>query len=199
MNSVSAPSEASSVRAEDAFDVAALAAWLRAHLADDSPSTLPAVRQFRGGASNLTYLLEYPDRDLILRRPPGGRRAEGAHDMAREYRVQTALRPHFDYAPATVALCEDEDVIGTPFYLMERLDGLISRKELPPEVDLAPERVRALCVNALDVLVQLHSVDPQAAGLTWMSKGPATSAAKSLAGPTGTARPGRGTSARSRR
>lgn len=166
------PAGARAVRAEDAFDIAALSRWLSAETGDATLAELPSVRQFSGGASNLTYLLEYPGRDLILRRPPGGHRAEGAHDMAREYRVQTALGPVFAYAPPTVALCEDETVLGTPFYLMERLDGLIPRKELPPGLDLPAERVRTLCVNVLDVLVDLHTIDPTAAGLDWMSKGP---------------------------
>ncbi|MFD4428288.1 phosphotransferase family protein [Nocardia sp. NPDC058497] len=165
-------SDARDVRAEDAFDVAALSAWLSAELDEESLAENPQVRQFSGGASNLTYLLQYPDRDLILRRPPGGHRADGAHDMAREYRVQTALGPVFDYAPPTVALCEDDSVLGAPFYLMERLDGLIPRKELPPGLALTTPQVRTLCTNVLDVLVDLHTIDPAAAGLDWMSKGP---------------------------
>ncbi len=60
---------------------------------------------------------------MILRRPPAGTKSDGAHDMGREYRLQTALRPHFPLAPETIALCEDSGVIGSPFYLMERVDG----------------------------------------------------------------------------
>lgn len=164
--------DAREVRAEDAFDVDALATWLLTELPADGLTGLPYVRQFSGGASNLTYLLQFPDRDLILRRPPSGRRAEGAHDMAREYRVQTALGPVFDFVPATVALCEDPAVLGAPFYLMDRVDGLISRKELPPDLDLSTRQVRTLCTNVLDVLIDLHSIDPETAGLGWMSKGP---------------------------
>lgn len=171
MSSNTARSEARHVRAEDAFDIAALAAWLKSNVGDEAFSHIPTVRQFSGGASNLTYLLEFPARDLILRRPPNGRRADGAHDMSREYRVQSALGPMFDFVPATVALCEDDEVIGAPFYLMERLDGIIPRKTLPPELVADPIKVRSLCVNVLDVLLDLHAVDPAAAGLTWMSKG----------------------------
>ncbi|MCQ4121873.1 phosphotransferase family protein [Rhodococcus tibetensis] len=160
------------VRADDAFDIDAFSIWLRTHVPDEPLIGVPEVRQFSGGASNLTYLLEYADRELILRRPPGGRRSKGAHDMSREYRVQSALAPVFDYAPATVALCEDPGVIGTPFYLMERLDGLIPRKELPPELTLTPAQVHTMCTNVLDILVDLHKINPDAAELTWMSKGP---------------------------
>jgi aminoglycoside phosphotransferase (APT) family kinase protein len=150
------------VRAEDAFDVDAVAAWL------GSDST-PEVRQFSGGASNLTYLLKYPDRDLILRRPPAGRKAATAHDMAREFRIQSALAPVFPYVPAMVALCEDESVIGSPFYVMERVEGRIPRKELG--VDLPPDRVRQLCTRVIDLLVDLHGIEPAAAGLDGLGRG----------------------------
>ena len=76
------------VRGEDAFDVAAVDAWLRTQGAD-VPDGAPQVRQFPGGASNLTYLLSYPSRDLILRRPPTGAKAKSAHDMGREYTIQS--------------------------------------------------------------------------------------------------------------
>jgi aminoglycoside phosphotransferase (APT) family kinase protein len=150
------------VRAEDAFDVDAVAAWL------GSDST-PEVRQFSGGASNLTYLLKYPDRELILRRPPAGRKAATAHDMAREFRIQSALAPVFPYVPAMVALCEDESVIGSPFYVMERVEGRIPRKELG--VDLPPDRVRQLCTRVIDLLVDLHGIEPAAAGLGGLGRG----------------------------
>lgn len=81
------------VRKEDAFDVDALHAWLSAQA--EGLSGPPEVRQFGGGASNLTYLLRYDDRDLVLRRPPTGAKAASAHDMVREHRVQAALAPHY--------------------------------------------------------------------------------------------------------
>jgi aminoglycoside phosphotransferase (APT) family kinase protein len=151
------PAEA--VREEDAFDVAAVAAWLREHATafrDDLAGT-PAVRQFPGGASNLTYLLSYPDRDLILRRPPTGRKAASAHDMGREFRIQSALAPVFPYVATMVGFCEDQTVIGSDFYVMEKLDGTILRRDLP--WDLSPDQVSTLCENALEVLIALHSVD----------------------------------------
>jgi aminoglycoside phosphotransferase (APT) family kinase protein len=150
------------VRDEDAFDIAAVSAWLGL---DEAPQ----VEQFSGGASNLTYLLRYPDRELILRRPPAGEKAASAHDMSREYRIQSALAPVFPYVPEMVAYCPDESVIGSPFYVMRRVAGRIPRRELG--VDLPPERVRQLCTRALDLLVDLHSVDPAAAGLADLGKG----------------------------
>ncbi|MFC7504448.1 phosphotransferase family protein [Nocardioides sp. CPCC 206347] len=152
---------ASAVREEDAFDVAAVAAWLGRDIRE--------VRQFSGGASNLTYLLKTDDKDLILRRPPAGTKAKSAHDMGREYRIQSALAPVFPYVAPMVAFCEDDSVIGSEFYVMERVAGHIPRKELG--LDLTPEQVRALCTNVLDLLVDLHAVDPEAAGLTTLGKG----------------------------
>ena len=152
------------VRDEDAFDVEAVADWLRAHatglpggwVAGDLVGT-PQVRQFPGGASNLTYLLRYPSGDLILRRPPAGAKAASAHDMGREFRIQSALAPVFPYVPTMVGFCQDPAVIGSDFYVMEKLDGTILRRDLPWE--LTAERASTLCGNAFEVLIALHSVD----------------------------------------
>lgn len=162
------------VRDEDAFDVTAMARWLAANAAPGEVdlSTVPEVRQFSGGVSNLTYLLHYPGGDLILRRPPKGTHHKGAHDMAREHRVQTALGRFLPYVPRTVALCADTSVIGTPFYVMRRVEGPIPRKELPPGVDLDREQVAVLCRNVVDLLVDLHRVDLHSTGLTDLGKGP---------------------------
>lgn len=164
------------VRAEDAFAVPAVAAWLAAH-ADPAAagvdlSAVPEVRQFSGGVSNLTYLLRYPDGDLVLRRPPRGTHRGSAHDMAREHRIQEALGRVLPYVPRTVALCEDTTVIGTPFYVMRRIAGPIPRHELPPDVRLDREQVAALCRNVVDLLADLHAVDVDAAGLADLDRGP---------------------------
>lgn len=158
------------VREEDAFDVAAVDAWLRATVdASGWGAGLPQVRQFAGGASNLTYLLRYPHRDLILRRPPAGTKAKGAHDMGREFRIQAALAPVFPYVAPMVALCSDVSVLGTEFYVMERVEGHIPRRELG--LDLPPAQVRRLCTAVVDLLVDLHGVDPTAAGLETLGRG----------------------------
>ena len=97
------------VREEDAFDVPRVAQWLRTHASTaDGLDGEPAVQQFTGGASNLTYLLRYPSgRDLIVRRAPAGTKARGAHDMRREFVIQSALTPVFDYVAPMVAFCDD--------------------------------------------------------------------------------------------
>ncbi len=160
------------VRGEDEFDVEAVARWLR-EKASHEPGldATPEVRQFPGGASNLTYLLRYPTRDLVLRRPPTGSKAKGAHDVRREFTIQSRLAPVFSYVPAMVALCDDTSVIGSEFYVMERLQGTILRRDLPTGADLDEAAVRKLCTDVLDVLVQLHSIDPEAAGLSDLGRG----------------------------
>lgn len=157
------------VRDEDAFDIAAVDDWLRSESVE-LPAGLPEVQQFSGGASNLTYLLRYPDRDLILRRPPAGTKAKGAHDMGREYRIQAGLAPVFPYVPNMVALCNDNAVLGSEFYVMERIAGTIPRRA-DLGVDLTPEETRQLCHTVIDTLVELHRVDPVAAGLADVGKG----------------------------
>jgi aminoglycoside phosphotransferase (APT) family kinase protein len=156
---VSTADESRPVRDEDAFDVDAVAAWLGEHAVafrDDLAGT-PEVRQFPGGASNLTYLLRYPGRELILRRPPVGAKARSAHDMGREFTIQRALAPVYPYVAQMVGLCRDESVIGSEFYVMERLEGTILRKELPFE--LSSDEASTLCEHAWEALVLLHSVD----------------------------------------
>jgi aminoglycoside phosphotransferase (APT) family kinase protein len=162
------------VRAEDAFDVAAVTQWLQDNAIDSSGvEGEPAVQQFSGGASNLTYLLSYPQRDVILRRPPHGTKPKGAHDMGREFRIQQALAPVFPLVPTMVGHCADETVIGSEFYVMDRLDGLILRKDMPAGVGLDdPAERDRLCSNAIDPLVALHSADLDASGLRELDRGP---------------------------
>lgn len=156
------------VRPDEGLPMDRLAPWITAHL---GISGQPEVTQFTGGASNWTYRLAYPGDDLILRRPPAGTRAKSAHDMGREYRLQKALKPHFPLVPTMRAHCEDEAVIGAEFYLMDRIRGIIPRKNLPRGLDMTPEQARVLCTNVLDVLVEVHQVDIQAAGLTDLGAG----------------------------
>nr|WP_218023221.1 phosphotransferase family protein [Nocardia altamirensis] len=158
------------VRDEDLFDVHAAHEWLRDRVAglDDSR---PRVRQFSGGASNLTYLLRYPHRDLILRRPPAGRKAASAHDMSREFTVQQRLRPRFPYVPQMIALCTDASVIGSDFYVMERISGTILRSDLPDGLLLGADEARTLSAAAVDRLIDLHRIDPSTVGLRELGKG----------------------------
>lgn len=156
---------AGAVREEDAFDVTAVAEWLRTHVADDLAEQMvgePQVRQFDSGASNLTYELRWPERALVLRRPPHGAPGGSAHNMRREHDLQAALGPVFPHVPRMAALCTDPAVIGGDFYVMDKLEGTILGKDLPDGVSLTPEHATALCHHAVDTLVELHDVDVSA-------------------------------------
>ena len=161
--------EPAEVREEDAFDTAAVRTWLESNV--DGLGDLLEVRQFPGGASNLTYLLRYPDRDLILRRPPAGHKAKSAHDMRREFEVQSRLRPVYPYVPNVLALCTDPAVLGSDFYVMERIEGIILRGDLPEGMTLSETDARALAFRTFDRLIELHQVDAEAAGLADLGKG----------------------------
>jgi len=117
-----------------------------------------------GGRSNLTYLLADGARDLVLRRPPLGHVLATAHDMAREYRVMTALAGTPVPVPHTHLLCEDPDVIGAPFYVMERVQGTVYR-DPARTATLGADRAHALSLALADTLADLHEVDPAAVGL----------------------------------
>lgn len=158
------------VRADDALDSAALAAWVRGHV--DGLDGEPQLRQFAGGASNLTYLLSFAGRELVVRRPPRGAHSGTAHDMSREFALQRRLRPHFRYVPEVHALCEDQEVIGAPFYVMERIPGVVPGPRMPPEIGTAPATLAALAERFVEVWAELHSIDVAAAGLADLGRGP---------------------------
>ena len=157
-------SDVTAVREEDRFDVAAMHAWLRGYVGFDE---LPEVMQFRSGASNLTYLLKYPGRELVLRRPPVGMKAASAHDMKREFLIQSRLQPVYPLVPSMVALCDDHSVIGSDFYVMDRVVGNIFRRDIPESVTAAD--VSVMADSLINGLVQLHAVD--ASILSELNKG----------------------------
>jgi aminoglycoside phosphotransferase (APT) family kinase protein len=157
------------VRAEDAFDVAALDAWIRQRVG--LPAGLPEVRQFGGGASNLTFLVRYRGRDLVMRRPPAGHKAASAHDMHREYEIQRMLAPWFPAVPEVLGYSDDPGILGSQFYVMAHVPGLILRGDLPAGVALDPARARDLALGMFDSLADLHSVDIVASGLDTFWRG----------------------------
>jgi aminoglycoside phosphotransferase (APT) family kinase protein len=152
--------DAKAVRAGEELDLAALQAYVDRELGAHGTVT---VEQFPGGHSNLTYLIHHGDREYVLRRPPFGSKVKSAHDMGREVAVLSKLAPVYARAPHVLAFHNDPDVLGAPFYLMERRRGVILRRELPAGLDLA--RVRQLGEHLVDALVDLHAVDYAAAGL----------------------------------
>ncbi len=144
------------------------AARLEAHLRAHIPGLTGPMRlaQFHGGYANLTYEAAFDDRTVVVRRPPLGPLPKGAHDMAREFRVLSALAPHYDRAPRPWLFCEDAGVIGAPFLVMERREGVVIRRAFPPELRGCPNVERRAAFALMDALADLHRLDPQAVGLS---------------------------------
>lgn len=154
------------VRPDERFDVDAVVDWMASR--PDLPEGPPTVRQFGGGKANLTYLLQFPQgEELVLRRPPLGPVAASSHDMAREFRVLSRLWRVFDKAPRAYALCEDTSVIGAPFFLMERRQGVVVRGSVPEQFGGGEDADanRRLSEVVIDTLAEFHAVDPAACDL----------------------------------
>ncbi len=161
MDLVDEPGE---VREEERLDTEKLRPFLERVF----PGAAGPVRllQFREGHSNLTYLVRIGDREAVLRRAPFGASVKTAHDMHREFTILSALERAYPRVPRPLAFCDDESVIGSQFYLMERVRGVILRgKEAPPGVELSPALMRALSSALIDNLAALHAVDIQRTGL----------------------------------
>ncbi|NBE50011.1 phosphotransferase family protein [Streptomyces boluensis] len=144
------------------LDLARLGKWL-AESVPEAGENLSA-RVLAGGRSNLTYEVTNGASTWIVRRPPLGHVLATAHDMAREFRVMSALQDTAVPVPRTYALCTDDTVLGAPFYVMERVTGTPYRNavELEP---LGPERTRVISTGLVDTLATLHEVDAAAVGL----------------------------------
>ena len=144
-------------------DPARLAEWISSRGPAEA-GELRAIELIAGGRSNLTYRLDLSRAPLVLRRAPLGHVLPTAHDMAREYRVLTALQGTDIPVPAPVAFCPDPDVVGAPFYLMEYVDGLVLRSREDGE-QLDPGQARQLCEQLAQMLAAIHGLDPEAVGL----------------------------------
>lgn len=165
MQKIDAPRD---VRKGEELDIPRISAYLKAKLPDLVGNV--TVKQFPSGYSNLTYLITYGEKELVLRRPPIGKKAKTAHDMNREYRILDALSDRFDYVPKAHVYCDDTEVIGSPFYVMERLKGIILRKQLPDGLFTTEADIHQLCRNWVAVLYQLHGLDYDACGLGNLGK-----------------------------
>lgn len=154
--------EPRAVRQGEELDLEALTPYLDDVLGGlDGPLE---VQQFPSGHSNLTYLLAAGEREMVLRRPPFGAAVKSGHDMGREFRVLSGLIKVYDKVPRPLHFCEGPEVIGAPFYLMERVRGIILRGTRP-KVEMPPPRMRACCEALVDNLVDIHGLDVEAAGL----------------------------------
>jgi aminoglycoside phosphotransferase (APT) family kinase protein len=155
--------DARTVRSGEELDAARLEAYLLA-VVPGSRGPLQ-IRQFPSGFSNLTYALDLGGREYVLRRPPFGAKIKGAHDMGREHRVLAALHPAYGKVPRPVHYCADETVLGAPFYVMERVRGVILRAETLRELQPDAATMRAIGLALVDALAGLHAFDFRAAGL----------------------------------
>ena len=166
-------------RPGEELPVEALQSYLHAQLPDlDAPLS---VAQFPGGFSNLTYLLRAGEHEMVLRRPPFGANIRGGHDMAREFRILSGLRPVYSKVPRALLYCDDPAVLGAPFYVMERVAGVILRAPLPAGLALAPEQLRVTGLALIDTFAELHAIDYAAAGLSEIGK-PAGYTVRQVAG-----------------
>ena len=156
------------VRKEDALDKHKLSVYLSKHLDNFSINEQLTIKQYAGGASNLTYLLQWNNQQVILRTSPKGANIKGAHDMGREYKVLNLLDGHFDYSPKALLYCKDEQIIGRPFYLMQKVEGIIPRKTFPMTV--SPQQAHEMCKDLINVQIALHEIDLDETGLIELGK-----------------------------
>ena len=155
--------EAGSIREGEELDLDSLKQFLEPVLGAKAGDL--QLKQFPGGHSNLTYLLQSGADKWVLRRPPFGSKVKSAHDMSREFRILSALKDVYPYGPVPLVFCDDHSVIGCDFYLMNCIEGLVIRREYPHELGLSPDQVHQQLLNFFDVLGDLHSVDLKQAGL----------------------------------
>lgn len=125
----------------------------------------PVVSQFHSGASNLTYRLSYDNENLVVRRPPFGTKAKSAHSMIREHRIMNSLKPVYPSVPDTLYYSDDENIIGSEFYVMRQVEGQVIHKNIPELWKFETEDTRRFCLSFWDKLIELHQVDYIAAGL----------------------------------
>ncbi len=156
------------VRHGEELPITNLTAYLREHLPQHSGEL--SIKQFPSGHSNLTFLLQAGEQELVLRRPPFGANIKTAHDMSREYKILSHLHPVYDKVPRPLLYCDDESIIDAPFYVMERVRGMVLRAKPPQGLTLTPEVMRDLSLAFVDNLAAIHAIDYSAAGLGDLGK-----------------------------
>lgn len=152
------------IRHGEELHLAKLEPYLRRHFPQEVGEL--KVRQYPSGHSNLTYSLNLGAREFVLRRPPFGSKVKSAHDMGREFRVLSKLHSVYAPAPEVLLYCDDDSILGAPFYVMEPIHGVILRRNVPPGLDFPAEKARRLSESFVENLVRLHRVDYAAVGLS---------------------------------
>ena len=151
------------MRPDERIDPEVVGSYLRGKIPDSAGT--PKILQFNGGRANLTYLLQYPNREYVLRRPPLGPVAPKSHDMERESRVLLRLHKAYPLAPLAYLFCSDPEIVGAPFFVMERRRGIVIRESMPERFKGQPELFRRMSEMIVDGLAELHGVDPKSIGL----------------------------------
>jgi len=157
------------VREGEELDLIVLEKYLRENMESLLGGTLE-ILQFSAGHSNLTYQLKMGDWEAVLRRPPLGAVAPKAHDMEREFKILTELNPIFSVAPRPFLFSEDQTIVGSPFFLMERKNGIVIDTSFPEGVPVTKDLCRHLSVVMVEKLVELHAIDYKQTGLAEISK-----------------------------
>jgi aminoglycoside phosphotransferase (APT) family kinase protein len=157
------------VRKGEELNNSALESFLRGNI-ESIPVGELTVEQFGAGHSNLTYQLKIAEWTAVLRRPPLGPVAPKAHDMNREFRILSELYPVFQAAPRPYVYSEDESVVGSPFFIMERKNGVVLDTEFPDYISPTKDICRQLSEIMVDELVKLHDIDYTQTGLINMSQ-----------------------------
>ncbi|MBI1730476.1 phosphotransferase family protein [Candidatus Acetothermia bacterium] len=152
-----------SVRAGEELSIELLQNYFKTHFPEIRGPI--EITQFPGGHSNLTYCVKSGTQEYVLRRPPFGAKIKSAHDMGREFKILSRLIKVYEKLPHPLIYCEDESVIGAPFYLMERVQGVILRREPPAGLALTRNTMERLSESFIDNLVEIHSLDLERTGL----------------------------------
>ncbi len=146
----------------------ALNNYISAHALPIQP--IENISRFPGGYSNLTYCLSTNEKEYVLRTPPHGANIKSAHDMGREFKVLSLLKPHFAQVPAPIEFCEDVSILGAPFYIMEKMEGIILRAYNAPKMQLPASTFTSLSEQLIDTLVALHSINIASTHLDQLGK-----------------------------
>lgn len=150
------------------ISIDAINQFLLTHL--PSVGLVQTISRYPGGFSNLTYCLQTANQQYILRKPPAGANIKSAHDMAREFKVLSLLKPHFNKIPAPLFFTEDMTILGTPFYIMEQLNGTILRAHNAPKMNIQAATFSQLSEKLIDTLVELHAIDIYKTALVQLGK-----------------------------
>ena len=155
------------IRKGETLDLGRLEPYLQSQLNLSAPLQL---KQFPSGFSNLTYFLQMGNKEMVLRRPPFGANIKGGHDMGREFRVLSKLNPVYNKAPKPLLFCDDHNILGADFYVMERVHGVILRSKMPEAMLPTAEVMTDIANSLISAFAELHSIDIHTAGLTDFGK-----------------------------